>query len=104
VTGPWAEDGRMPAMTDDERALIVQHERRIAVAAPRPGSIRVLAVIGEAGVWSVDLDCVDLTEEIREAGGDPTAVRFVIQADDDAFQHDLPVAVLRQIANRIREL
>ena len=94
----------MPALTQAERELIAQHERRIDMVAPRPGSIRVLAVIEEAGVWSVDLDCVDLTEEIRGAGGDPSAVRFVIQADDDAFQHDLPVAVLRQIAERIREL
>lgn len=94
----------MPDLTPAERELLAQHERRIAIVSPQRGTIRVLAVTEEAGAWSVDLDCVDLADEIRGAGGDPAAVRFVIQVDDDAFQHDLPVAVLRQIAERIREL
>lgn len=103
MSGPWAEDGRLTPLSQAQRDLLAQHERRITGAA-RPGSIRVLAVVEEGGRWTVDLDCVDLVEEVRAPGGDPSAVRFVIQVDDDAFQHDLPVAVLRMIADRIREL
>ena len=29
MSGPWAEGGRMPELTDAERALIAQHEKRI---------------------------------------------------------------------------
>jgi hypothetical protein len=101
VTGPHAEGGPMPPV---DRGLLAQHEQRIAMAFPKHGSIRVLAVVEEAGTWSVDLDLADLADEVLVADVDPTAVRFVIHVADDAFQHDLPVAVLRQIAKKIGEL
>lgn len=103
MTGPRAEGGDRPPLTAAERQLLDQHERRIALAFPPDGTIRVLAVVEESGEWSVELDLAELADETR-AAADPTAVRFVIQVADDAFQHDLPVAVLRQIAKRIREL
>jgi hypothetical protein len=94
-----AEGGPLPPV-DPER--LAAHERRLALAFPRPGTFRVLAVTKDGGEWSVDLDLADLDEEVVR--GDPAAVRFVILADGDAFTHDLPVEVLQRLADRIREL
>lgn len=71
-----------------------------AAKEPPDAVIRVLAATFDDGRWSVDLDV-----EVEPAE-DPGLVRFVVAAGDGAFSStvDLPVDVLRRIAERIAEL
>lgn len=67
---------------------------------PPARSIQVLAATFDDGQWSVDLDV-----EVEPAE-DPTLVRLVV-ADAEkrlSIGADLPVAVLRRLAERIAEL
>lgn len=73
-----------------------------APSQPEPPvqTIRVLAATVDDGRWSVDLDVED------EPAADPSLVRFVLAAGDGSFSCtlDLPVDVLRALAERIAEL
>jgi len=103
VTGPYAEDGRMPEMSAADRRLIAQHERRIAVAHPPAGTIRILSVIQDDGTWHVDLDVEPVADEFA-GPADLGTVRVCLKTDVGRLQSDLPTEVLKRIADRIREL
>lgn len=103
MTGPYAEDGRMPDLTTAERELIAQHERRLAVARPPVGTIRILSVVQDDGTWHVDLDVEPVSEEHGGPAGLGT-VRVHIETDTGGLQADVPTEVLQRIADRIREL
>src|SRR5688500_19756197 len=75
VTGPYAEDGRMPEMSAADRRLIAQHERRIAVAHPPAGTIRILSVIQDDGTWHVDLDVEPVADEFAGPTGSGSSPR-----------------------------
>lgn len=103
MTGPWAEDGRMPPISEAGRRLIAQHERRIAVAHPPAGTIRILSVIQDDGTWTVDLDVEPVADE-NAGPADLGTVRVHFKTDAGGLQADLPTEVLKVIADRIREL
>lgn len=104
MSSPYAEGGPLPP---PNRALIAEHERRLALAFPPDGTIRVLSVVKDGEVWHVDLDVAPVADETR-GPGDPNAVRLHIETDLDTDEGvaraDLPVEVLQRIAERIREL
>jgi hypothetical protein len=95
-----AEGGPLPPV---DRDLIAQHERRLALAFPRAGTVRVLSVVEDGGTWHVDLDVVPVEDETFDPA-DPDAVRVHIETEQGAARADLPVEVLQRIAERIREL
>lgn len=98
MTGPNAEGGPLPT---PNRKLIEQHERRLALAFPPDGTIRVLSVVQDGDRWHVDLD-VEPVADLTVAPADPDAVRLHIETEHG--RPDLPVEVLQRIAERIREL
>lgn len=95
-----AEGGPLPARS---RKFIEQHERRLAVAWPPDGTIRILSVIQDDGTWHVDLDVTAVAEE-NAGPADLGTVRLHIETDAGGLQADLPTEVLKRIADRIREL
>ena len=95
-----AEGGPLPPV-DPER--LAQHERRLALVFPPDGTIRVLSAVQDGDTWRVDLDVAPVDEETR-VPTDPAAVRLHIETDAGSSSNDLPVEVLRRIADRIREL
>lgn len=95
-----AEGGPLP---EPDRARIAQHERRLALAFPPDGTIRVLSVVQEGDRWHVDLDVAPVAEE-TVAPTDPDAVRLHIETNQGSARADLPTEVLDRIADRIREL
>ncbi len=103
MTGPYAEEGRMPELTERERDLIAQHEQRIALAHPPAGTIRILSVIQDDGTWTVDLDVEPVADE-NAGPADVGTVRVCFKTDAGGLRADVPVEVLQRIAGRIREL
>lgn len=103
MTGPFAEDGRMPPISDAGRRLIAQHERRLAVAHPPAGTIRILSVVQDDGTWNVDLDVEPVADELA-GPADLGTVRVHFETDSGGLQADVPAEVLKRIADRIREL
>lgn len=67
---------------------------------PPVQTIRILAATFDDGRWSVDLDVDD------EPAEDPELVRFVVADVAAPFSatFDMPVEVLRRMAERIAEL
>lgn len=103
MSGPWAEDGRLTPLTDADRERIAQHERRLAIARPPAGTIRILSVVQDDATWHVDLDVEPVADETHSPT-DPDSVRLHIETDEGSSRSDLPVEVLQRIAQRIREL
>ncbi len=105
MTGAFIEDDHehQSHTSDEDRRLIAEHERRLAVAWPPAGTIRILSVIQDDGTWHVDLDVEPVAEE-NAGPADLGAVRVHFKTDTGGLQADVPTEVLKRIADRIREL
>ena len=103
MTGAYAEEERLPPISAADRARIAEQERRLAVAWPPDGTIRILSVIQDDGSWTVDLDVEPVAEE-NAGPADLGTVRVHFRTDTGGLRADLPTEVLKVIADRIREL